>query len=159
MWLFNYDYVNYLNLKKKNIWIFVCLDLYFAGRTWRLKPPSKKLTSYIFHKQTPEQILHIHKDVQASTESTECLPLCVPVLNCWLAELPEDVSGCSSREQRRLSVAFFLPDKWCRRTGCVPGNWFHHSGCAVSLSPMFLLCPPGEISPCAPVSPCYTAPD
>lgn len=88
-------------MTKSIIWIkkrtFRYLDLYFARCTWRLKPPSKKLTSYIFNKQTPEQILHIHKDMHASTESTECLPLCVPVLNCWLAELPEDVSGCSSR--------------------------------------------------------------
>lgn len=93
-------------IKKKNFWIFVFLDLYFAGRTWQLKPPSKKLTSYIFHKQTPEQILHIHKDVQASTESTECLPLCVPVLNCWLAELPEDVSGVAAEAAAPLCGFF-----------------------------------------------------
>lgn len=59
---------------------------------------TQKLTFNIHSQQTAELIPRIHKDTHNThTHTHSSSPLCLHVLHCWLAELPEDVK----RQKRR----------------------------------------------------------
>lgn len=99
------------------------LNTYILMYTWIQNSLTRKPESDLQHLQR-----HQSRSPISARTHTHTHTQCAPALHCWLAELPGDVSCVGAAVAPAPLCSFFLPDKWCRRTGCVPGNWFHHSG-------------------------------
>lgn len=91
------------------------------------------------------QISSLTNTIPLRIVSLHYFPGCSETLRCTPAELAEDLTGVGGYDGAALVgpiCGFFNADKWCKKTGSVLWNCFHHSGCAVSQPNVSLFTPP-----------------